>query len=294
MLCFILKFKRGVNNLNEKILESIYSNWQSNDPAIPKAKRDIMAFFEKNKSNVYYSRQIEVTFEHKYFHWITNAALNQLADDGLLTKNIEKVNKPGVKLEIHFFRHKSLRYFKSKQNELIDSIVYYSKPEFSTALGNQGEILVSNGLFRAGFQFISEHSNSYKDREWTETNHNFDFIVEKDGIGYAVEVKNTLGYMNKKELDVLLVMADYLDLKPIFACRMLPSSWIHDIYSQHDGFSWIFKYQMYPYSESTNAMIIKDSLGLPVDSPRALYDSTLNRLTSYHNGVKKRIGKNSK
>lgn len=41
------------------------------------AREDLITFFEKNKGRVFYSRQIEVIFEDKYFHWITNRALRR-------------------------------------------------------------------------------------------------------------------------------------------------------------------------------------------------------------------------
>ena len=44
------------------------------------------------------------------------------------------------------------------------------------------------------------NTRTYEGRTWTDTAHDLDFIFERDGAAYGVEVKNTLGYMEHKEL----------------------------------------------------------------------------------------------
>lgn len=269
-----------------EFLDNIYSDWQSNDPAIPRAKKEILSFFERddNKENIFYSRQLEIHFENQFYHWITNAALNQLSEENVIKKEVVDV---GGNFKLNFYRNNNLRYYKQKQKEIIKAVEYYSNPEFSKALGQHGEIMVSNALFRGGFQYMDKDANSYNGKTWTETKHNFDFIVKKDDVPYGVEVKNTLGYMDNNELKILLHIAGYLDLVPLFFCRMLPGNWINDIYQQHNGVSIILGHQLYPYGEENTAKTIKENLGLPVDSPKELYDSTIKRLIDNHNRVKK-------
>jgi hypothetical protein len=47
-----------------------------------KARARVLAHFEDNPDNVFYSRQIEILFEHEYFHWVTNRALRRLVEEG--------------------------------------------------------------------------------------------------------------------------------------------------------------------------------------------------------------------
>jgi len=35
------------------------------------AEDEIVRFFRASKKEVFYSRQVEVTYEHLYFHWVT-------------------------------------------------------------------------------------------------------------------------------------------------------------------------------------------------------------------------------
>lgn len=59
--------------------------------AVPDAKEAEAAakleqLFEKNKQAVYFSRQLEVIHEEQWFHWITNRALGQLEESGLIRR----------------------------------------------------------------------------------------------------------------------------------------------------------------------------------------------------------------
>jgi hypothetical protein len=54
------------------------------DPAEQRARQDLIQLFEKQKDSVFFSRQLEVMFEEKYFHWITNRALRYLVKEGPL------------------------------------------------------------------------------------------------------------------------------------------------------------------------------------------------------------------
>jgi hypothetical protein len=47
-----------------------------------RARARLLAYFEDNPDQVFYSRQLEVLFEREYFHWVTNRALRRLVDRG--------------------------------------------------------------------------------------------------------------------------------------------------------------------------------------------------------------------
>ena len=114
-----------------------------------------------------------------------------------------------------------------------------------------------------------------------ETDHNLDFIFEKDGVGYGVEVKNTLGYMDYKEFQTKIRLSLFLGLRPVFVARMLPKSWMNELIGQ-GGFGLILKYQLYPWSHRELARRVAGDLGLPVDAPRALADGTMRRFMTWH------------
>jgi hypothetical protein len=128
---------------------------------------------------------------------------------------------------------------------------------------------------------MGRNAQVFDDRVWTQTAHDLDFIFERDEIAYGVEVKNTLGYMEHDEPLTKIDLCDELEIRPVFAVRMLPKSWVKEI-NDAGGFALILKHQLYPWSHSALAAEVKKELGLPVDSPRALWDGTIDRFSRWH------------
>lgn len=101
------------------------------------------------------------------------------------------------------------------------------------------------------------------------------------GPAYGVEVKNTLGYMAREEFVTKIDLCSVLGVRPVFAARMLPRTWIHEL-GQCGGFALILKYQFYPWSHRELAKRVAKELNLPVDTPRALADGTMARFEKWH------------
>ena len=102
------------------------------------AREEIIGFFEENRDAVFSSRQVEVHFEARYFHWITHRVLNDLKDSGQLGGEATSL-EGGVPLNV--FWHTSNRYTRRKLGALVEVIQRYSDPAFTAALGNTGELL---------------------------------------------------------------------------------------------------------------------------------------------------------
>ncbi len=48
------------------------------------AQKDIKSLYEDDRDGVFYIRQLQVKFEEKYFHWVTNNAVMGLLKTGYL------------------------------------------------------------------------------------------------------------------------------------------------------------------------------------------------------------------
>ncbi|HEX6729555.1 MAG TPA: hypothetical protein VF074_06075 [Pyrinomonadaceae bacterium] len=57
---------------------------ESPDVAETGARDHLRIFFKENRKGVFFSRQLEVQNEGEYFHWITNRAIRDLEDEGLI------------------------------------------------------------------------------------------------------------------------------------------------------------------------------------------------------------------
>jgi hypothetical protein len=141
--------------------------------------------------------------------------------------------------------------------------------------------MVLEGFARTQFVMVGRDVSEYRDKKWSDSRHNLDFIFERDDRVYGVEVKNTLGYMDKNEFSLKINLCRRLGVTPVFVCRMLPRSWIFEL-NELGGFSLILKYQLYPWTHKELAKRVKEQLGLAVDAPRFLYEGTMNRFLKWH------------
>ena len=248
------------------------------DPKEREARDELADFFDKSRENVFFSRQLEVRNERKYFHWITNRALRDLEEQGLIKRERRKLKTGG---SIILLWHRSFRYYRRSATRLIKLVEEYSTPNIGGALGLHGESMVLEGFARSEFVMRRRNTNEFLDKKWEESHHDLDFIFERDDIAYGIEVKNTLGYMDHDEFTTKIRLCKYLGILPVFAVRMFPRNWIQEV-RQEGGFALILGHQLYPWTHSDLAKRVREQLGLPVDTPRALYDGTMTRFLNWH------------
>jgi hypothetical protein len=251
---------------------------RSTDSREEDAVKKLRGFFQSHRTSVFFSRQIEVQNEGEYFHWITNRALRELRDEGFLYGETRILRTGGA---INLLWHRSYRFYRRSATRLVDLVDEYADPNIGGVIGLHGEFMVLEGFARSEFVMRGRSTKSFRDRFWTESEHNLDFIFEKDGQGYGVEVKNTLGYMDYEEFQLKIRLCQFLGLRPVFAVRMLPKAWIHELISA-GGYGMILKYQLYPWTHKDLAKRVAADLGLPVDSPKALYEGTMRKFLGWH------------
>lgn len=248
------------------------------DPRQEEAQEELAAFINENRQTVFFSRQLEVRFEDKWFHWITNRALRDLVASGELKAEERRLKTGGA---VNLLWHKSHRYFRRDAKEVVELVESYADSNIGAALGLQGEAMVLEGLAKRQFVLVGRETSTYRDRSWPDSSHDFDFIFERDDVAYGTEVKNTLGYMDHQELEVKLRIAKFLCIRPLIVARMLPKPWIKEIVDAK-GFALVLKYQLYPWAHKTLAKAVKEKLGLPVDAPRSLAEGTIDRFFNWH------------
>jgi hypothetical protein len=251
------------------------------DPSQEEAELALVDLFRKNAERVFFSRQIEVHFEDRWFHWITNRSLRDLVSRGLL-KSEKRALKTGGAVTLLW--HSSHRYYKRDALRVIALVEEYADPNIGAALGLHGEAMVLEGIAKREFVLKGRNTNEYGGRKWTATDHDFDFVFERDGVPYGAEVKNTLSYMDHDELEMKIKICAFLKVRPLFVVRMLPKPWIKEVVDA-GGFALIMKYQLYPWSHKDLAKRVNATFGLPVDAPRALYEGTVERFVRWHESV---------
>lgn len=220
------------------------------------AREALEAFFEANREHVFFSNQLAVQNEREYFHWVTSRAIDDLLGHGLInTETRPLAGGSSIKL----LWHRSHRYYKRDAKRLIALVEEYGSPNMRAAIGLHGETMVLEGFARRQFVMRGRGAREYAGRKWTDTQHNLDFIFERDGQGYGVEVKNTLSYMDQTELKTKLAICQHLGIKPVFAVRFLPKNWINDIV-RAGGYAMIMRYQLYPWTHADLARRVATEL----------------------------------
>jgi len=242
-----------------------------------RARARLLAYFEDHPTQVFYSRQLEVLFEGEYFHWVTNRALRRLINEGRIHTEARHLSTGS---EIKLVWHKRYRFYKRAADEVFKIVDQYTKAATDGTLGLQGEHLVLAAFARQKFLLIGEESRTYLTATWEATKHNLDFIFQKDGIAYGVEVKNTLGYLDLEEFVIKIRLARHIGVIPVFAVRALPKTWAHALI-QAGGYAMIMRYQFYPWTHRDVAAKIKERLGLPVDTPKHIEQGTMQRFENW-------------
>jgi hypothetical protein len=263
--------------MDDDLIDVHAENEPGDDHREGEAVERLTQLFDENRSKVFFGRQLEVALEKTWFHWITNRALRSL--DGGVARLERRTLANGSPVTLCW--HRTNRYPRRAAGRVMELLNAYSKHVVGHALGERGELLVLEGFARNQFVLHGRAVNSFRGRRWTTTNHDLDFVFERDGRTYGVEVKNTLGYLPKAELDAKVALALHLGVVPMFVCRALPKTWIHEV-NDAGGFCLILRWQLYPPTHRDLVDQLREEFDLPVDTPRALRDGTMKRFTDWH------------
>jgi hypothetical protein len=248
------------------------------DPVQEQAEEELRRFFSARSEQVFFSRQVELAHEDRFFHWITNRALRSLIDQQFLASADDELRFGG---KIKLIWKKSYRFYRRSARQVVDLVSEYSLPIISEALGHQGEIMVLEALARNGFRIVQRNTAEHSGNKWSHSEHDLDLIVERDGIGYGVEVKNTLPYIRQEDFETKKAICAHLGLRPIFAVRMMPKTWIYQL-KQERGYALILKSQYYPWGQKALANRVAHELGLPVVCVAAIEQGLIDRLLAWH------------
>lgn len=201
-----------------------------------------------------------------------------MRDEGVILGETRTLRSGG---SISLVWNRAYRFYRRSATRLVNLVDEYADPNIGGAVGLHGEFMVLEGFARCQFVMRGRNTRDHGGRSWTASGHNLDFIFEKEGNAYGVEVKNTLGYMDYEEFKTKIRMCEFLGIRPVFAARMLPKAWIHEVIS-NGGYALIMKYQLYPWTHKELANRVARELGLPVDAPKSLKDGTMQRFLKWH------------
>jgi hypothetical protein len=238
-------------------------------------KQDIKSFFTDDnhwaygygskavwcsKDSVFYKKQIQVIFEDQYPHDVTGKAVNELLEEKFLK---EESRAFGKNMHTIFVWRRNIRYVATMIKEKIKIIAKFSDDEVNHGVGKYAEILFSHMFENNRFTIVDRNTNSFKGNTWRKSDKELDFIIEREGINYGVEVKNTFDYMPQDEFDEKIEMCRFLGLLPAFPLRC-PSEQQYALMKTVDGLALKFKTRVFPPGNQKLVTDIWNHFRLPV------------------------------
>jgi hypothetical protein len=216
-------------------------------------------------------------FEKKHFHWITHKALKELTTEGVVLTTLRTT--PGNN-SIRLYWSKRRRYATRVANALIKQVDKHSNPQLAKAIGHHAETLFGIAAAKTGFALTGPDVKAFKGKKWTFTDHNLDWIFERDGVAGGVEIKNTWAYIDREEIEWKIRLCRVLGVKPLFIMRAAAKSYIENI-RQQGGFSLIFRTQYFPLNH-TEAVRKLSELHFPVATQTVVPEQDFRRFVTWH------------
>jgi hypothetical protein len=176
-------------------------------------KSDLKSFFKDNEhrafsygtkatdcncDSVFYKKQIQVIFEDYYPHDVIGKAVNELIKEKYLYKEPRKIGK-GKNISIIFIHNKKYRYVSTEIKQKIAIVEKFSDDDLNDGCGKQCEALFNHLFEKHQFNILGRNINKFRRKEWEYSDKDLDFIIEKDGHTYGIEIKNTFDYMPQDE-----------------------------------------------------------------------------------------------
>lgn len=260
-------------------------------------KRDVKSFFLDgshwaykygsptplcNPDSPYHRKQIEVLFESKYQHWVTDRAVTSLVEEGFLRERPYQLPD----FELSFVYRYNLRRIAMAIRKRVGITRRYSDISVSRATGGQAEFWALHLFKSNSFSIADRNTREYQGIVWTKTGHDLDFIIEKDGIAYGVEVKNKFPYVDDDLYDTKLDICMHLRLKPLFFFRMASYLQIKKAKKQ-GGRVIVFKSKIFPPGNEQLVNEIWNKMRLPVSIWRDVPQPITRSLITYHEKVKR-------
>lgn len=261
--------------------------------SLDSVKQDVVSFFTNNehwayqygskavscgRDSPFYKKQLQVIFEEVYPHDVTGKAVNELIEARFLKAEPRAYGKNMH--AIFVYRH-NVRYTARAIKMKTTILERFSDDEVNDGVGKYAESLFGHMFEKNQFKIIGRHINIFRGRVWTKSDKNLDFIIEKDGISYGLEIKNRFDYMAQDEFEEKLEMCDCLGLLPLFPLRC-PSELQYAQMKDCGGLALKFKTRIFPPGFQGLVTDIWNNFRLPVNIWDEIRPPVENVFLDYH------------
>lgn len=233
------------------------------------AKSAILQLFQSQYLEVAYDRELRYRLENQFPHDVVGKALSKLAN----SKQVVKTGIPGRRgiadLPIQFYRLPGSDY-----EQILPAMrKKLDLSTFITGVANEMGRHAESAWWRAfkrnnwvvypASEGIPLGINEHRNRR-SSTDHDIDFIAEKDGIEYGVEIKNGLNYPD--DLYWKFTVAVELGTIPMIIARWLNPGQVPLIRNLGGAGPILYKDAIYSTTYSVLIAEVKQTLGTPIQA----------------------------
>jgi hypothetical protein len=252
--------------------ESIDEGHGELDPRVAEAMPEVSNILGQVK--VATDRELKVRLEKQFFPWVVGRALGVLISDGV----VEKVGYPGRRRVggtdvISFYvlsgtdydSVKGLIKRKKDVSEGVANILTGVSPA-----GGHAEDLFERGFLSLGFKPHGRDVSEFRNRKVTgvvgKEPPNVDFVFERDGLTYGVDVKNWIRYEWDTRDDVVskVKVARKLGLVPFIIARYVDEDIAYNEIIKRGGIVYRYGELLVPTLYGSVADAAREVLGYPV------------------------------
>lgn len=224
--------------------------------------------------NVGFDREMRYRLEKDFFHDVTGYIIRRLNENG----QILRTGLRGRRIPVVFYRLPETDY--TYIIGLMKTKVRLSNflSENSSEAGYFAQYLWELAFQDLGFEILGRETRMFRGRE-TRLGGDLDFIAQKDGLTYGVEVKNSLSYPD--DLCWKFRIAVDLGIIPLFIARWISKTQFYMVH-KYGGLVKLYETSIYPRKYSEIIEQCKHALGFPLIALDSITERPKRHLRKIH------------
>lgn len=238
-------------------------------------------------------REVKVRLEDKFFPWVTGRALESMVENGRIVK-IGLSGRRMKRVTKDFYTLPDFNY-----NDIVGGM--HEKRSVSMEVnamltGHAPATFFAEDLFERafrslGFEIIGRDASEYKGKKVTavpgKEPPNLDFILERDGLVYGVDVKNWIRYEYNTRVEVIFKvgLALQLQIVPFIIARYVDKDTIYTELISKGGICYPFRTLLFSPSFASLALKANSLLGYPTIALDKLPPFKVERIDFLHRNI---------
>ena len=244
-------------------------------------------------------RELKVRLEDDFFPWVVGRAIRRLLDGEV----IDKVGYPGRKRKVgrgevaafyvpHGIEYDSVKEIIKRKKDASDGIANILMG--GTSVSGHVEDLFHDAFLSLGFKFRGRDVSTLGDRKAVgvpgKEPPNVDFVFERDGIRYGIDVKNWIRYewITRKEVVSKVTVAEQLGVVPFVVARYADKDVVYKEIVQKGGLVYSYRHLLVPSVYESLAKAAHELLGYPILAVDRLPDFKVDWIGRLHSALVKR------